>query len=222
MPAALCVLLIIVGVKEPDSIKESSQRGWPVQKADLLRLPASYWTVVAIGVVFTLARFSGAFLVLKAQHAIRSDWAAESPLVRSSCSGGGRSRAGVGAGAAGCVSWYRTLGPLSRANTRPAFGLCRRYCAGRHARYGLWRFQSAHRDGAAHRQPPCWLWSIIGPKATFLAGAAFAGLAATVMVSRWRSIGLITDTQPVEETREDYLAGEKDENNQTDIGKRKS
>jgi MFS family permease len=67
LPAALAVVLIVVGVREPDGTKATVQRGWPVRREELRRMPAALWVVVAIGVVFALARFSEAFLVLKAQ-----------------------------------------------------------------------------------------------------------------------------------------------------------
>jgi MFS family permease len=40
----------------------------PIQRENLKRLKSSYWWVVGIGAIFTLARFSEAFLVLKAQQ----------------------------------------------------------------------------------------------------------------------------------------------------------
>jgi MFS family permease len=40
----------------------------PLSRAELARLPPLYWGVVAIAAVFTLARFSEAFLVLRAQE----------------------------------------------------------------------------------------------------------------------------------------------------------
>jgi MFS family permease len=67
LPAGLAVLLIIVGVREPDGTRTTAQRGWPVRKHDLKRMPPAFWMVIAVGVVFALARFSQAFLVLKAQ-----------------------------------------------------------------------------------------------------------------------------------------------------------
>lgn len=67
VPAVLAVLLVVVGVQEPDGVKATAKRGWPIHKEELKRLSPSFWMVVAIGVVFTLARFSQAFLVLKAQ-----------------------------------------------------------------------------------------------------------------------------------------------------------
>jgi MFS family permease len=69
VPAVLCVALIVFGVSEPDGIKRSDTRGWPINKVELARLPARYWQVIGIGTVFTLARFSEAFLVLKAESA---------------------------------------------------------------------------------------------------------------------------------------------------------
>lgn len=69
VPALCAVLLIAVGVREPEGVKRSRKRGWPIRRAELARLPASYWSVVGLGVALTLARFSEAFLVLKAQTA---------------------------------------------------------------------------------------------------------------------------------------------------------
>jgi MFS family permease len=67
VPAVLAVLLIVVGVREPNGIKGTTKRGWPIRKEELKRLTPAFWMVIAIGAVFTLARFSEAFLVLKAQ-----------------------------------------------------------------------------------------------------------------------------------------------------------
>jgi len=66
VPAVLCILLIVFAVHEPDSIRPDGRHGVPITATDLARLPRPYWMVVAVGVVFTLARFSEAFLVLKA------------------------------------------------------------------------------------------------------------------------------------------------------------
>ena len=69
LPAVIAMLLMIFGVQEPAGGTPSGKRGWPIQRADLTRLTAAYWWVLAIGVVFTLARFSEAFLVLKGNEA---------------------------------------------------------------------------------------------------------------------------------------------------------
>jgi MFS family permease len=67
IPGAIAVLLLIFGVE--DSRKGSAESLAPAVRA-LARwrtLTAGYWAVVAVGVVFTLARFSEAFLVLRGQ-----------------------------------------------------------------------------------------------------------------------------------------------------------
>jgi len=69
VPASLAVLLIVFGVWEPTSAKLSDKRSWPIVRMELARLPYAYWYVTLLGVVFALARFSEAFLVLKAQSA---------------------------------------------------------------------------------------------------------------------------------------------------------
>ncbi len=66
-PAAVCVLLLVVGVREPAGVAATEKRGWPIHASNLKRLPSVFWLVVVIGGVFTLARFSEAFLILKAQ-----------------------------------------------------------------------------------------------------------------------------------------------------------
>jgi MFS family permease len=67
VPAALAVLLVLVGVREPEGIRGTAKRGWPIRAEELKRLSPAFWIVVAIGVVCSLARFSEAFLVVKAQ-----------------------------------------------------------------------------------------------------------------------------------------------------------
>jgi len=68
LPAAAAVLLLVLGVHEPDGVKATAAKGrWPIRKAELKRMSSAYWIVVATGAVFALARFSEAFLVLKAQ-----------------------------------------------------------------------------------------------------------------------------------------------------------
>ncbi len=67
VPAALCVLLLVLGVQEPDR-PAGVRREWPIQRKSLRQLPHAYWWVVGVGAVFTLARFSEAFLVLRVQQ----------------------------------------------------------------------------------------------------------------------------------------------------------
>jgi MFS family permease len=65
IPGLLAVALLLFGVQEPQKL-EAHVPVNPVSRANLKRLGASYWWVVGIGAVFTLARFSEAFLVLRA------------------------------------------------------------------------------------------------------------------------------------------------------------
>jgi MFS family permease len=67
IPGLLAVALLLFGVHEPER-QAAEKRTNPIRKENLKRLSASYWWVVAIGAVFTLARFSEAFLVLRAQQ----------------------------------------------------------------------------------------------------------------------------------------------------------
>jgi MFS family permease len=65
IPGLLAVALLIFGVHEPKKT-EAHKPSNPISRANLARLSTAYWWVVGIGAVFTLARFSEAFLVLRA------------------------------------------------------------------------------------------------------------------------------------------------------------
>lgn len=67
VPGLMAVALLVVGITEPDHAA-SAPRSNPIRRENLRRLSASYWWVVGIGAVFTLARFSEAFLVLRANQ----------------------------------------------------------------------------------------------------------------------------------------------------------
>jgi MFS family permease len=68
VPAFLAVVLLIVGVDEPARLGQEREKEPRLQWSSAKRLPAGYWIVVAIAAVLTLARFSEAFLVLRAQN----------------------------------------------------------------------------------------------------------------------------------------------------------
>mgnify|MGYP000939306410 CR=1 FL=1 len=68
IPGLLAVALLVFGLREPERVA-SVKRTNPIQRESLKRLGGSYWWVVGIGAVFTLARFSEAFLVLRALQA---------------------------------------------------------------------------------------------------------------------------------------------------------
>ncbi|OAI63396.1 MFS transporter [Ralstonia solanacearum] len=67
VPGLLSVALLAFGLREP-AARATTHRANPIRRANLLRLTRAYWWVVAIGAVFTLARFSEAFLVLRARQ----------------------------------------------------------------------------------------------------------------------------------------------------------
>jgi len=67
LPAVIAVALIAGAVREPEKAAGSTLLRPPLALADAGRLPPRYWFVVVLGAVFTLARFSEAFLVLRAQ-----------------------------------------------------------------------------------------------------------------------------------------------------------
>ena len=66
LPAVLCVALIVFGVHEPADAASAPRKRLGL--ADARRLPLRFWLVIALGAVFTLARFSEAFLILRAQN----------------------------------------------------------------------------------------------------------------------------------------------------------
>jgi len=67
IPGLMAVALLFFGLHEPEQ-HQTTKRTNPIQRANLKRLGGPYWWVVSIGAVFTLARFSEAFLVLRAQQ----------------------------------------------------------------------------------------------------------------------------------------------------------
>lgn len=65
-PAFVSVLLLVTLVPEPERPAEAKPVKSPLSPRELRRLGGAFWWVVAVASVFTLARFSEAFLVLKA------------------------------------------------------------------------------------------------------------------------------------------------------------
>jgi MFS family permease len=67
-PALLCVALILFGVHEPQHATMPRAFRSPQHWLALRSFPRQYWFVVVVGATFALARFSEAFLVLRAQQ----------------------------------------------------------------------------------------------------------------------------------------------------------
>ncbi|ABM38299.1 MFS transporter [Polaromonas naphthalenivorans] len=67
VPGFMAVALLLLGVQEPAPAGPvPAARPNPISRDNLRRLGSAYWRVVFIGALFTLARFSEAFLVLRA------------------------------------------------------------------------------------------------------------------------------------------------------------
>jgi MFS family permease len=67
VPAFLSFALVAFGVHEPDGVRPQKMSRFPLHFGELERLGRSFWMVVAVATLFTLARFSEAFLILKSQ-----------------------------------------------------------------------------------------------------------------------------------------------------------
>ena len=67
IPGLMALALLVFGLREPVHLGKGKRIN-PFRKDSLRRLEASYWWVVGIGAILTLARFSEAFLVLRAQQ----------------------------------------------------------------------------------------------------------------------------------------------------------
>jgi MFS family permease len=68
VPAFAAFALIVLAVHDPSDTAKHQRVRAPLSRAELARLPARYWWVVVVSAVFTLARFSEAFLVLRARE----------------------------------------------------------------------------------------------------------------------------------------------------------
>jgi predicted MFS family arabinose efflux permease len=213
VPALVCVVLVAVGVEDAPAPAEG--RPPPVRLHEVRALGRAFWSVTGIGVVFTLARFSEAFLVLRATG--EGLPLALAPLVLVAMSlvyGLGAYPAGALADrrpAAGLFAWG--LAALVAADALLAWG---QGLVAVFAGIGLWGAHMALTQGLlgklvadaspAHLRGSAFglfnlatgiamlfasllaglLWDRLGPAATFLAGGGFAALALLLMLVRRR------------------------------------
>jgi MFS family permease len=210
IPGAIAVLLVWFGVEDR---RAKEGKAAPVRLADLRSLPSGFWMVVIIGVVFTLARFSEAFLILRA-HDLGLP-VALAPLVLVAMN----VVFALGAYPAGALADTRPprelllLGLLALILSDLALA----FAPGLFAVFGgvaLWGLHMALTQGllsklVADHAPVALrgtafglfnlaaglamltasvvaglLWDAIGPEATFIAGAAFAAAAALLLLAR--------------------------------------
>ena len=69
IPALLCVLVLVFGLREPAHVPRAETRGNPFAGFRFRDYPRQFWVLVALVGLFTLMRFSEAFLVLRASDA---------------------------------------------------------------------------------------------------------------------------------------------------------
>ena len=206
IPGFMAFALIAFAVKEPERPPGRRPITSPLSRTELARLGMDYWRIVFIAAVFTLARFSEAFLILRAQSVglpvalvpavmvvmnmvyalaaypagVLSDRVdRHTVLIAGLCllimadivlalSG---SIAGI---AAGVVLWGLHMGLTQGllatlvADTAPA--------ELRGTAYGMFNLMTGLALLAASVIAGL-LWDAIGPKGTFLAGAAFTAMA---------------------------------------------
>ena len=218
LPAFVAVVVLVVFVREPARGQEGRGSRSALRRSDFARLPARYWGVVALGSVFTLARFSEAFLVLRAQSVGLS--AGHVPLVIIAMnasyaslaypSGAAADRVGARALlfagfallvaadlvlAAASSPWPMFAGAaLWGVHMALTQGLLAKLVADtalaelRATAFGVFNLASGVALLLASTIAGA-LWSAIGPEVTFLAGAAFAALAALGLLGARRGPG---------------------------------
>jgi MFS family permease len=221
VPAFAAVALLIFGVREPDRVADGKPTGGPIALSDIRRLSTRYWWIATIAAVMTLARFSEAFLVLRAQSVgMALAWI---PLVMVLMSvvyalisypagvltDRGRQGALLSGGLVALIVADLILAYAGSVNAVLVgtavwgvhMGLTQGVLAAlvaqtapsdlRGTAFGLFNLVSGFALLAASALAG-WLWSMHGPKLTFLAGAAFTALSLLGLWLRPRSPG--TDT----------------------------
>jgi MFS family permease len=68
IPAFLAVGILVVGVEEPAPTRPAGEARSPIRAAEVRSLGFAYWSVVVAATILTFARFSEAFLLLRAQE----------------------------------------------------------------------------------------------------------------------------------------------------------
>jgi MFS family permease len=218
IPAFFALALIVFAVREPERPANLRQVRSPLSMNELRRLGSIYWWVVIIASVFTLARFSEAFLVLRAQSVGLPIFLIPAVMVAMNVV------YAIAAYPAGILSdkvdrmivLIIGLALLIAADIALAFaggilgvtigvvlwGLHMGFTQGllatlvadaappelRGTAFGMFNLVSGFALLAASIIAGA-LWDVIGPQATFLAGAAFTALALFGLLAIWRRIG---------------------------------
>jgi MFS family permease len=203
VPALFCLAVIVIGVREPPVKETAGERRSPLRRGEMRKLSPRYWYIVVFAAVLTLARFSEAFLLLRASSLeLAVTWIPLILMIMNIAYAGSAYPLGylsdrlprrplLGLGivlliladvvlalangaawvAAGAVFWGlhmgATQGLLSAlvADATPA--------ALRGTAFGIFHLVSGIALLGASVVAG-WLWSVVGPAATFYAGALFA------------------------------------------------
>jgi len=220
VPAVLCVVLIVVGVDEPERATGNGEAKARWRPGDITRMPPAFWFIVAIAAVLTLARFSEAFLVLRAQNVGFA--VAHAPLVMVVMSvvyalvaypAGVAADRGRGPWllAAGLVMLIaadlmlaRATGPLAVLGGGALWGLHMGLTQGllaalvagvapddmRGTAFGVFNLVCGIALLVASILAG-WLWDTFGPALTFYGGAALTALAGVGLLVRWRDVAAL-------------------------------
>lgn len=205
VPAFLSFFLILFFVHDPERAAGKRVRA-PLSAAELKRLGRDYWLVVALATIFTLARFSEAFLLLRAQSAgLSLMWVPAIMLVMNvvyalaawpagalsdRLGRNGVLAAGIAVlviadlflafgGSIPAVALGAALWGLHMGMTQGLFASLVADIAPEHLRgtaFGLFNLITGIATLLASIFAGA-LWDVAGPAATFLAGAGFAALA---------------------------------------------
>ena len=206
LPAVLAVTVLAVAVGEPPRTRDAHTEHVSVTVAELTQLPRRFWGIVSLGAVFTLARFSEAFLLLRAQDVgLAIMYVPAVMVVMNATYAGMAYPAGLAADrlsprtvlAAGLASLVVADVMLAAAAT-PVHVFAGAACWGLHMALTQGLFSKLVADEATVRLRGTAfglyhlvtgvallvaslvagaLWSTVGPSATFLAGGLFAGIA---------------------------------------------
>ncbi len=203
VPAVLSVVVLVFGVREPEETRPDPKARSPIRMADIRGFAPRYWVLLGIAALLMMARFSEAFLVIRAQDAgLPIAWVPAVMVVMSlvyslSAYPAGKLSDGVGRRgllALGVAFLVAADSVLAFAN-HPAlvfvgvaiWGLHMGFSQGlmatiiadaieprlRGTAFGLFNLASGAAMVAASVLAG-WLWEAYSPEATFLAGAAFA------------------------------------------------
>jgi len=206
VPAFITVALLVLCVREPKRASAGAAAKTPLTLTDTKRLQLRYWRVVLLGAVFTLARFSEAFLVLRAQdvgivlayvplvmivmNVSYAGFAYPAGLVADRISPRVLLIVGLALLIAADLVLAAALSPLVALIGAALWGLHMAFTQGllaklvadsapadlRGTAFGIFNLVSGGALLLASIIAGA-LWGVFGPSATFMAGAAFAALA---------------------------------------------